>query len=119
VSGALSGEQIQISTLPITTAAQAHKLFCPLPQDYTAKFHGFPARPKTVFGPPSPQAGYSLGFTTGNADFGIGVTFQSQSDALLAPTSTPLPATLFAIEQADANGILASLQPSDTKPLVC
>ena len=115
----MSGVQVQINNVLIKDTALNHKIFCPQnPKDFNATFHGLPAFHQ-VYGPPSLQAGYVWGFTTGNALFSIFVSFKFQSDALNAPTSTPLPATLFATEQAAANEILASLQPSDTKPLVC
>jgi hypothetical protein len=107
--------EVFISVNPIKTAFD-HQWFC---QAFPAKdmhdtFHGLSAQ----------YTGDATWiFETGNAHFQVDVTIPG----VLVPVNfgppplpaTPLPASWIATDQTDVQGILASFQPSNPKPLAC
>jgi hypothetical protein len=111
------GIQVLILGEPIKTAHE-HQWNCLAAPGYNATFHGLPAYHKVV-PPPSLQAHDWWNFTTENAAFQIEVEIQAAPHGLLQSTPTPLPAGQIATDQTEVNGILASFQPSDPKPLSC
>jgi hypothetical protein len=110
--------QVFIESDPIRNTVFDHQAYCPDSLERNATFHGLPAL-HVLVSPPSPDAHEGWDFATGNAYFFIEVSPQTVPHGLLVPTATPFPAAQLAIDQTDANRILASFQPSDIKPLAC
>lgn len=102
---------------PITNLALAPAFECGIATPANKTFNGYPAEGDSA----------TIRFNSGNASFQIFETIPGvlQPDNLghyrppVAPTPTPLPASIISTDRALLSDALASFQPTDAQPLAC